>query len=152
MTGVNKVILIGNVGADPDIAVFNGVKKAIFSLATTIFHNNKKEYEIDDTQWHNIVCWKNLADLAEQSIKKGTLLYVEGYLKYCTWNGKQGQNFKSVEIIATQVQILQRKANEKSQEEPISKVFFAQQPAEISNMSVFVKQNEELDSLGDLPL
>ena len=81
MIGVNKVILIGNLGKDPEIISFDQVKKASFSLATTETHKTKDGVKIEETEWHNVICWRGLAEVAEKFLKKGTHLYVEGKIK-----------------------------------------------------------------------
>ncbi len=82
MAGINKVILIGNLGKDPDVIAFdNGVKKASFSLATTESYKNKEGNRVDQTEWHNIVLWRGLAEVAEKYLKKGHQIYLEGKIK-----------------------------------------------------------------------
>ncbi len=86
MAGVNRVILIGNLGKDPDIMTFdNGVKKASFSLATTESYKNKEGTRVDQTEWHNIVMWRGLADVAERFLHKGDQIYIEGKLRTRSW-------------------------------------------------------------------
>jgi len=81
MAGVNKVILLGYLGKDPEIQHFDsGVKKAAFSLATTETYKNKEGNKVEQTEWHNIVLWRNLADVAEKYLKKGAQIYIEGYV------------------------------------------------------------------------
>jgi len=82
MAGINRVILIGNLGKDPDVITFeNGVKKASFSLATSESYKNKEGNRVDQTEWHNIVMWRGLADIAERFLHKGNQIYIEGKLK-----------------------------------------------------------------------
>ena len=82
MAGINRVILIGNLGKDPDVITFeNGVKKATFSLATSESYKNKEGNRVDQTEWHNIVMWRGLADIAERFLHKGNQIYLEGKLK-----------------------------------------------------------------------
>ncbi len=82
MAGINRVILIGNLGKDPDVITFeNGVKKASFSLATSESYKNKEGNRVDQTEWHNIVMWRGLADIAERFLRKGNQIYLEGKLK-----------------------------------------------------------------------
>ena len=93
MIGVNKVILIGNLGKNPDVVAFpqdrndeasNLVKKASFPLATTEYRRNRDGERIEQTEWHNVVCWRTLAEIAEKILRKGTQIYVEGKLRYIT--------------------------------------------------------------------
>jgi single-strand DNA-binding protein len=82
MSGVNKVILIGNLGRDPETMTFdNGVKKVTFSLATTESYKNKEGQRVDQTEWHNVVVWRGLAEVAEKYLKKGAQIYLEGKIK-----------------------------------------------------------------------
>ncbi|MCQ2276830.1 MAG: single-stranded DNA-binding protein [Bacteroidales bacterium] len=87
MSGVNKVILIGRLGKDPDIRTFeNGVKKASFTLATSEYRKDKDGNRIELTEWHNIVCWRNLAENAEKYLNKGKMIYLEGKLRTRSWD------------------------------------------------------------------
>jgi single-strand DNA-binding protein len=82
MSGVNKVILIGNVGKDPDVKYLDGgVAVARFSLATTESYKNKEGKKVDQTEWHNITVWRGLAEVAEKYVRKGMMLYVEGKIR-----------------------------------------------------------------------
>lgn len=110
MSSVNKVILIGNVGSDPEVRYLDrGVAIANFNLATT-----ERGYTMqngtqvpDKTDWHAIVLWRNLAEWAERFVRKGMKLYVEGKLQTRTWE-KEGQIRRKTEVIAENVQILYR--------------------------------------------
>lgn len=80
--GVNKVILVGNLGKDPEVQNFeNGVKKAAFTLATTESYKSKDGEKNQHTEWHNIVLWRGLADVAERFLKKGNTIYLEGRIR-----------------------------------------------------------------------
>ena len=82
MAGINRVILVGNLGKDPEVMTFdNGVKKASFSLATTESYKNKEGAKVDQTEWHNIVVWRGLAEVAERYLRKGSQIYLEGKIK-----------------------------------------------------------------------
>ncbi len=108
MAGVNKVILIGNLGKDPDIISFDEVKKATFSMATSETYKNREGQKIEQTEWHNIVCWRGLADVAERFLKKGMQVYVEGKLRNRKWEDKDGNNRHIVEVVADNFMILSR--------------------------------------------
>ena len=108
MIGVNKVILIGNLGKDPEIISFDQVKKASFSLATTETHKTKDGVKIEETEWHNVICWRGLAEVAEKFLKKGTHLYVEGKIKSRIREDKEGNKKRVVEIVAENFKILNR--------------------------------------------
>ena len=89
--GVNKVILIGNLGKDPEITrLESGVKKAAFSLATTEVYRNKEGEKISHTEWHNIILWRGLAEVAENYLKKGNTVFVEGRIRKREYEDKDG--------------------------------------------------------------
>lgn len=107
---VNKVILIGNVGADPDVKYLEGgVAVARFSLATSEVYNNKNGERVTQTEWHNIVLWRNLAQIAEKYVRKGMMLYVEGRLRTRSWDDPNGVKRYTTEIYGDNFQMLSRK-------------------------------------------
>jgi single-strand DNA-binding protein len=108
MIGVNKVILIGNLGKDPEIVMFDNVKKASFPLATTEQYKNHDGVKVDETEWHNIVCWRGLADVADKFLKKSMQVYIEGKLKSRQWEDKEGNKRRTVEVVAENFKILTR--------------------------------------------
>ena len=86
MSGINKVILVGNLGKNPEIRTLeNGGKKANFSLATTEVYKDKNGQKVSLTEWHNIVCWRRLAEIAEQYLEKGKQIYLEGKIRTRSW-------------------------------------------------------------------
>ena len=100
MAGINKVILIGNLGKDPEIrSLENGVKVASFSLATTESYKNKDGQKVEQTEWHNIVVWRGLAEVAEKYLKKGSQIYLEGKIRTRSWDDKEGNKKYTTEII-----------------------------------------------------
>lgn len=116
MAGVNKVILIGNLGKDPEIQHFeSGVKKAAFSLATTEVYKNKEGNNVEQTEWHNIVLWRNLAEVAEKYLKKGAQIYIEGKIRTRSWEDKDNNKRYVTEIIGESMTMLRTK-KETSQE------------------------------------
>ena len=129
MSSVNKVILIGNVGADPEVRYLDrGVAIANFNLATTergyVMQNGTQVPDV--TEWHSIVLWRNLAEWAQQNVRKSMKLYIEGKLKTRTWE-KDGQIRRKTEVIAENIQILYRpeiyrnmNRQEEANEEPIN--------------------------------
>ena len=101
MRGINKVTLIGHLGKDPEIRHFDsGAIKASFSLATTESYINKEGQKVDQTEWHNIVMWRGLAGVAEKYLKKGNPVYIEGKLRYRSWDDENGQKRYITEIDA----------------------------------------------------
>lgn len=115
---VNKVILVGNVGKDPDIRYFdNGSAVVNFSLATTERgYTAANGTQIPDrTEWHNIVCWRGLAKVAEQFVKKGTQVYVEGKIRTRSYDDQNGIKRYVVEIFADNMELLGRRGEGSSE-------------------------------------
>ena len=107
---VNKVILIGNVGADPDVKYLDGgIAIARFSLATSEVYNNKNGERVTQTEWHNIVLWRNLAQIAEKYVRKGMMLYIEGRIRTRSWDDQNGVKRYTTEIYGDNLQMLSRK-------------------------------------------
>lgn len=105
--GINKVILIGNLGKDPEIQHFdNGVKKASFSLATTETFKGKEGEKASHTEWHNVVLWRGLAEVAEKYLKKGNTVYIEGRIRRREYEDKEGQKKFIYEILGDAMQML----------------------------------------------
>ena len=112
---INKIILLGNVGRDPEVRyVDKNVAVATFTLATT-----DRAYTLPNgtqvperTEWHNIVAWRGLANLAEKHIRKGHLLYMEGKLQTRSWEGKDGIKRTVTEVVASDIQLLDRHETE----------------------------------------
>ena len=101
MASVNKVILVGNLGKDPEVKKFDsGIKNASFSLATTEKFKNKAGEQVNNTEWHNIVVWGALSDVAEKYLKKGSQIYLEGKIKTSSWEDKSGSKRYKTEIYA----------------------------------------------------
>ena len=103
---INKVMLLGNVGKDPDVRYLeNGVVKCSFSLATSESYTNKAGEKVTNTEWHNIVAWRDLAKAAEGIVKKGMQLYVEGKISTRSYQDKEGVQKRITEITADTIQI-----------------------------------------------
>ncbi len=103
---VNKVILVGRLGKDPEIrALESGVKKASFSLATSEFYRDKEGKRVEQTEWHNIFCWRKLAEFAEQYLTKGKQIYLEGKLRTRSWEDNGAKRY-ATEIEATSITML----------------------------------------------
>lgn len=100
MSGVNKVILLGNLGKDPEIRnLESGAKVASFSLATNRSYKGQDGKRVEETEWHNIVLWGNLADLAEKFLAKGRQVFIEGRIKTRQWDDKDGVKRYTTEIV-----------------------------------------------------
>jgi len=110
MASLNKVILVGNLGRDPEVRhLENGASVAKFSLATTESYKDKSDQWQQQTEWHDIVAWRYLAERAEQLFKKGSFVYVEGKLTHRKWVDKEGNNRLSTEIVAQSLRLLERR-------------------------------------------
>ena len=107
MAGVNKVILIGNLGKDPEVRHLEGGSSvARFTLATNEYYKDKQGTRVEHTEWHNISAWRNLAELAEKFLKKGSQVYVEGKLRTRQYQDKDQQTRYVTEIIADEISLL----------------------------------------------
>jgi len=107
MAGVNKAILIGNLGKDPEIRhLDNGVAVANFSIATTESYTNKQGERVNQTEWHNVVLWRGLAEIAEKYLKKGNSVYIEGKIITRKWEDKDGNSRYSTDIVADKMTML----------------------------------------------
>ncbi len=110
MSGVNKVILVGRVGKDPEVRhLEGGVAVANFSLATSESYKDKSGQRVEQTEWHNIVVWRGLAEAAEKYLKKGTTIYMEGKLRTRSWDDKEGHKRYITEIVGDTFTILNKK-------------------------------------------
>lgn len=99
MAGVNKVILIGNLGKDPEVRYLeNGSVVANVTLATSESYKDRNGNRIENTEWHDLEMWDGLAKIAEQYLNKGKTIYVEGRIKSDTWQDDQGMNRKKIRI------------------------------------------------------
>jgi single-strand DNA-binding protein len=112
MAGVNKVILVGNLGKDPEVRhLENGATVANFSLATTETFKDKAGNRKEQTEWHNIVLWRQPAEFAEKYMKKGMTIYLEGKIRSRSWDDKEGVKHYITEIVGDHVTILTKKEN-----------------------------------------
>jgi single-strand DNA-binding protein len=107
MASVNKVILVGNLGRDPEVRFMpNGEAVCNFSIATTDTWKDKSGAKQERTEWHAIVMYRKLAEIAGEYLKKGSTVYVEGRLQTRKWQTKEGQDRYTTEIISDQMQML----------------------------------------------
>lgn len=106
MSGVNKVILVGHVGKEPEVRYLDGgVAVARLTLATNDSYKNKEGKKIEQTEWHNLVLWRGLAEIAEKYVRKGSHLYIEGKIRTRTY-GEENNKKYFTEIIADNMQML----------------------------------------------
>lgn len=104
---INKVILVGNVGKDPEVKYLeSGTAVARFSLATNETYKNKNGEKVTNTEWHNIEVWRGTAEFVEKYIKKGTQLYVEGKIRTENWEDKEGNKRYTTKILVDSLQLL----------------------------------------------
>ncbi|HKJ40587.1 MAG TPA: single-stranded DNA-binding protein [Sunxiuqinia sp.] len=104
---VNKVILVGNVGRDPEVRYLDkDVVVANFPLATSESYNAKNGEKVTTTEWHNIVIWRGLAKVVEQYVKKGDRLYIEGRIRTRSWEDKEGNKRYTTEIYGDNMEML----------------------------------------------
>ena len=128
---LNKVMLIGNVGRDPEVRYLEGnqgaanaTKVASFTLATTERYRDRNGETRENTEWHNIVAWRNSADLAEKYIRKGTQVYIEGKLRTRSWNDPQGVKKYTTEVVVDNIQLLGRKSdNPAGEQQPAAQAY-----------------------------
>ncbi|MEA3495631.1 MAG: single-stranded DNA-binding protein [Bacteroidota bacterium] len=109
MAGINKVILIGNLGADPEVRRFaEDTAVANFNIATTENYKDKSGEWQEKTEWHRIVVWRFLAERAEKYLKKGMKVYIEGKLQTRSWDDKDGNKKYTTEVVAQNFQMLDK--------------------------------------------
>lgn len=115
MAGINKVILLGNVGKDPEIRTLeSGIKVAQFSLATSESYKDKDGNWKEQTEWHNIVAWSYQAEKAEQNLHKGAQVYLEGKIKTRQWADQNNVTRYTTDIVADKFLLLGRKSEGKN--------------------------------------
>ena len=121
MAGINKVILVGHLGRDPEVrTIESGAKVARFTLATTEAYKDKSGERKEVTEWHTVICWRNLADIAEKYLTKGKLVYVEGKLRTRSWDDNTGAKRYSTEVAADNFIMLGAKTDGTMPPMPIS--------------------------------
>ncbi len=112
MRGVNRVMLIGNLGKDPDIQFLEGnIAVAKFSLATTETYKDRSGKLISQTEWHTVVLWRGLAELAQKYLHRSSLVYIEGRLKTRSWEDKDGNKKFATEIVGDNLIMLDKKSD-----------------------------------------
>ena len=132
---INKVILVGHVWKDPVVRYFDkGVAKASFPLATSESYTNQQGETITSTEWHNIVLWRSLAEVAEKTVRKGTQVYIVGKIKTRSYVDKDGINKYITEILADVMLTIEKKQQPTSyQTEPAKSENVVNEPAETYN-------------------
>lgn len=107
---VNKVIILGRCGKDPEVRMAGQNKVATFSVATGGKYKTKEGREVDDTAWHNIVAWRTSADIVEKYIKKGSQVFIEGHISYRKYADKEGVERSITDIVVDKIELLGGKA------------------------------------------
>jgi len=121
MSSVNKVILVGNVGKDPETRFSeSGTAIANLTIATTNRFKNKQGQNQEETEWHRVVAYGKLAEIIEKYVQKGKPLYLEGRLQTRKWTDKQGVDRYTTEIVAEQMQMLGQKESKKTDDDDIA--------------------------------
>lgn len=116
---INKVILVGNVGKDPEVRhLQGGASVATITLATSERYKDRSGETKEMTEWHTIIAWRQLADLAENYIRKGSQLYVEGKIRSRSWDDQNGQKRYVTEIQADTIQLLGRRSDNPGAQQP----------------------------------
>ena len=140
---INKVILVGNVGKDPEVRYLDsGVAVANFPFATSETYRNKNGEKVTMTEWHNIVLWRGLAEVAEKYVKKGSQLYIEGRIRTRAWDDKEGNKRYTTEIVGDNMQMLGRRSDASTDSTP---------PGEEISEGDFEDSNGPPEETDDLP-
>jgi single-strand DNA-binding protein len=143
MAGINKVILVGHLGRDPEVrTIESGAKVARFSLATTETFKDKNGERKDQTEWHNVICWRGLADVAQQYLSKGKQIYVEGRLRTRSWDDSSGAKRYTTEVYADNFIMLGARADGGMPPMPTT---------EPGTFATAVQVQEPTDKANDLP-
>lgn len=112
MRGVNRVMLIGNLGKEPDVQFLEGnIGVAKFPLATTETYKDRNGKLISQTEWHTVVLWRGLAELAQKYLHKGSLIYVEGRLHTRSWEDKEGNKKFATEVVGDNLIMLDKRSD-----------------------------------------
>ena len=142
---VNKIILVGNVGKDPETRYLEGgTAVCSFPLATSETYRNRDGERITTTEWHNVVLWRGLAEVAEKYVKKGSQLYIEGRIRTRSWDDRDGNKRYTTEIVGDNMQMLGKRSDESGlQQEP--------SPGELNTRDTQGSKTQENDfnDLGD---
>jgi len=146
---INKVILIGNLGRDPEVRrLENGAVVAKFSVATNESYKDKAGEWQTQTEWHDVVVWRHLAERAERDLAKGKLVFIEGKLTHRKYQDKDGNDRYTTEVVANNMKLLERKEGSGS---GFSQNMPTEEPAVVSTKSAPASENSSNDADDDLP-
>jgi len=148
MSGVNKVILIGRLGKDPEVRhLESGAVVANFPMATSETYKDKSGNRQEITEWHNIVLWRGLAEVAEKYLTKGKLIYLEGKLKTRKWQDKDENTRYTTEVVADQMTMLGGKGDNDQSDEPTKTSDSYESPKEKKQPNIDLETSDEDDDL-----
>lgn len=137
MAGVNKVILIGNLGKDPEVRhLESGAAVANFPIATTESYKDKSGQRQERTEWHNIILWRGLAEVAEKYLRKGNQVYIEGRLQSRSWEDKEGNTRYITEIVGNNMTMLGSKSDNSNN----------QNTGQVADKEPSVAENNDIDN------
>lgn len=146
---INKVILVGNVGKDPEVRYLDsGVAVANFPFATSETYKNKQGDKVTNTEWHNIVMWRGLAEVVDKYVVKGAQLYIEGKIKTRSYDDKDGNKRYITEIVGDNMQMLGRKSDRSNVPPPSEKDAPAKGPDRDYEATEKDKSDNELNNQG----
>jgi single-strand DNA-binding protein len=133
---VNKVILIGNLGKDPEVRhLENGATVANFPIATSESYTDKNTgQKVESTDWHDIVVWRGLADVVDKYVRKGQKVYIEGKLKKRSWQDKDGNTRYTTEVVADELTILSRPEKAENQSNPYDSQGTPEPPSKVDDI------------------
>jgi len=146
MRGLNKVSLIGRLGRDPEIRYFeSGTAKASFPLATSESYTNKEGQRVENTEWHNIIFWRGLAEISEKYLKKGSLVFIEGKLRTRSWDDQDGNKKYITEVEGNNLIMLDKAPNSDSTASEAGKI--ATNETQVAQESSTTKKDSPEDDL-----
>ncbi len=153
MSGINKVILVGNLGKDPEVRYLEGgTAVANFTLATSETYKDRNTGERKtQTEWHNVVLWRGLAEIAEKYLRKGNQVYIEGKIRTRTWEDKEGNTRYTTEIVGDNMTMLGRRDEQSQGGQSQSQQTSQQQSQSQSSQPQQQAQVQQTEDDDDLP-
>lgn len=143
MRGVNKVILIGNIGKEPEVQTIEGnIPVAKFPLATTEMRKERNGNQVSETTWHNVVLWRGLAELTEKYLHKGSLVYIEGKLRNRSYEDKDKIKRFYTEIVAENLVMLDKRKETKVDEDTDNTAFNSEPNTDTNDFNPFDKDDD----------
>lgn len=145
MAGINKAILVGNLGKDPEVrAIEGGRKVANFSLATTESYKDRNGERVDSTEWHNIVFWGPIVDVIEKYLKKGSQVYIEGKIRTRSYDDKEGVKKYTTEIVGQTLTMLGGGGGGGSKSGNSESSYAEKSEAKTANQSFVAEEDDDL--------